>query len=549
MKGMILIILLALISLNISAPDPNFHIYLGFGQSNMEGNAKIEAQDTANVSPRFKMMAAVDMPSMGRVKGNWYTAIPPLCRENTGLTPLDYFGRELVEKLPEEITVGVINVAVAGCSIDMFDEDKSQAYLSTAADWLKGIAALYGNHPYNVLVELGKKAQQEGVIKGILLHQGESNNGDQNWPNNVKIIYDRLISDLGLDATKVPLLVGEMVNADQGGVCAWHNEVIAKVPSVIPNSYVIKSNGLPSGGDNLHFSAQSYRDFGKRYAETMLSILETQGDDTQTDSTIIDDNKPNPNFHIYLAFGQSNMDGAGEIETQDLTVSERFKMMPAIDFPSKQREKWKWYTAVPPLCRETSGLSPCDYFGRELVDKLSEEITVGIINVAVPGCSIDLFDQDKCANYLSTAADWLQNFAKLYNNDPYQSLIDAAKIAQKDGVIKGILLHQGETNTGDQNWPENVKIIYDRMLAELGLKYEDVALLVGEVVNADSGGACAAHNEVIAKVPSVIPNSYVIKSNGLANKGDGLHFTSESYRIFGKRYAETMLQVLNKEGN
>ena len=549
MKGMIFIILLALISLNISAPDPNFHIYLGFGQSNMEGNAKIEAQDTANVSPRFKMMAAVDMPSMGRVKGNWYTAIPPLCRENTGLTPLDYFGRELVEKLPEEITVGVINVAVAGCSIDMFDEDKSQAYLSTAADWLKGIAALYGNHPYNVLVELGKKAQQEGVIKGILLHQGESNNGDQNWPNNVKIIYDRLISDLGLDATKVPLLVGEMVNADQGGVCAWHNEVIAKVPSVIPNSYVIKSNGLPSGGDNLHFSAQSYRDFGKRYAETMLSILETQGDDTQTDSTIIDDNKPNPNFHIYLAFGQSNMDGAGEIETQDLTVSERFKMMPAIDFPSKQREKWKWYTAVPPLCRETSGLSPCDYFGRELVDKLSEEITVGIINVAVPGCSIDLFDQDKCANYLSTAADWLQNFAKLYNNDPYQSLIDAAKIAQKDGVIKGILLHQGETNTGDPNWPENVKIIYDRMLAELGLKYEDVALLVGEVVNADSGGACAAHNEVIAKVPSVIPNSYVIKSNGLANKGDGLHFTSESYRIFGKRYAETMLQVLNKEGN
>ena len=549
MKGMILIILLALISLNISAPDPNFHIYLGFGQSNMEGNAKIEAQDTANVSPRFKMMAAVDMPSMGRVKGNWYTAIPPLCRENTGLTPLDYFGRELVEKLPEEITVGVINVAVAGCSIDMFDEDKSQAYLSTAADWLKGIAALYGNHPYNVLVELGKKAQQEGVIKGILLHQGESNNGDQNWPNNVKIIYDRLISDLGLDATKVPLLVGEMVNADQGGVCAWHNEVIAKVPSVIPNSYVIKSNGLPSGGDNLHFSAQSYRDFGKRYAETMLSILETQGDDTQTDSTIIDDSKPNPNFHIYLAFGQSNMDGAGEIETQDLTVSERFKMMPAIDFPSKQREKLKWYTAVPPLCRETSGLSPCDYFGRELVDKLSEEITVGIINVAVPGCSIDLFDQDKCANYLSTAADWLQNFAKLYNNDPYQSLIDAAKIAQKDGVIKGILLHQGETNTGDPNWPENVKIIYDRMLAELGLKYEDVALLVGEVVNADSGGACAAHNEVIAKVPSVIPNSYVIKSNGLANKGDGLHFTSESYRIFGKRYAETMLQVLNKEGN
>jgi lysophospholipase L1-like esterase len=542
------ILLLSLLSIIISAPDPDFHIYLAFGQSNMEGNAKIEAQDTANVSPRFKMMAAVDMTSKGRVKGNWYTAVPPLCRDNTGLTPVDYFGRELVDKLPEKITVGVINVAVAGCSIDMFDEDKSQSYLSTTEDWLKGIAALYDNHPYKVLVELGKKAQEDGVIKGILLHQGESNTGDANWPKNVKKIYDNLISDLSLDASKVPLLVGEVVNSDSGGVCGGHNAVIAKVPDIIPNSYVISSSGLASGGDGLHFSASSYREFGKRYAETMLSILEKQGEDDDGKSDTIKDG-PNPNFHIYLAFGQSNMDGAGEIENQDLTVSERFKMMPAIDFPSKKREKWKWYTAVPPLCRETSGLSPCDYFGRELVDKLPEEISVGIINVAVPGCSIDLFDPDLCANYLKTAADWLQNFAKLYDNDPYKTLIDAAKVAQKDGVIKGFLIHQGETNTGDPKWPENVKRIYDRMLSDLGLKYDDVALLVGEVVNADSGGSCAAHNNVIAKVPDVIPNSYVIKSNGLPNKGDGLHFTSASYRIFGKRYAEAMLEFLGKQGN
>ena len=522
----------------ILSADPNFHIYLAFGQSNMEGNAKIESQDLANVPQRFKMMAAVDMPSKGRVKGNWYTAIPPLCRENTGLTPCDYFGRELVNRLPEHITVGIINVAVAGCSIDMFDEDKSQSYLSTAADWLKNIAALYGNHPYNTLVELGRKAQEEGVIKGILLHQGETNTGDQNWPNNVKKIYDRIISDLHLDSNKVPLLVGEVVNADSGGSCAYHNNIIANIPNVIPNSYVIKSNGLPSGGDGLHFSAQSYREFGKRYAETMLSILEKQNNEGSND------NNPNPNFHIYLAFGQSNMDGAGEIESQDLYVSDRFKMMPAVDFPSKQRYKGNWYTAVPPLCRETSGLSPCDYFGRELVNNLPDEISVGIINVAVPGCSIDLFDQDLCQNYLSTAADWLQNFAKLYNNDPYQSLIDAAKIAQKDGVIKGVLLHQGETNNGDPNWPGKVKKIYDKILNDLGLKGNEVTLLVGETVNADVGGACSLHNNVIANIPNVIPNSYVIKSNGLAHKGDEIHFSSESYRIFGKRYAEVMLNVL-----
>ncbi len=546
------LIILILYTTIISEPDPNFNIYLAFGQSNMEGNAAIESQDKANVSPRFKMMAAVDMKSQGRIKGEWYTAVPPLCRENTGLTPCDYFGRELVDNLPETITVGIINVAVAGCSIDMFDEDKSQEYLSTAAGWLQGIAALYDDHPYQVLVDLGKKAQNDGVIKGILLHQGESNTGDPNWPKNVKKIYDRLISDLGLDATKVPLLVGEVVNGDSGGVCAAHNNVIANIPSVIPNSYVIKSNDLPSGGDGLHFSAESYRKFGKRYAETMLSILKKQGniDGSGEEGKEPKEQKegPDPNFHIYLAFGQSNMDGAGEIEDEDLQVSDRFKMMPAIDFPSKQRKKWEWYTAVPPLCRETSGLSPCDYFGRELVEKLPEEITVGIINVAVPGCSIDLFDQDLCASYLSTAADWLQNFAKLYDSDPYKTLIDAAKVAQKSGVIKGVLIHQGETNNGDSSWPERVKKIYDRILKDLGLNGDDIALLVGETVNADSGGVCSLHNEVIAKVPSVIPNSFVIKSNGLENKGDGLHFTSKSYRIFGRRYAEAMLEFLSKKG-
>jgi hypothetical protein len=271
----------------------------------MEGNAKIEAQDTANVSPRFKMMAAVDMASKGRIKGEWYTAIPPLCRENTGLTPCDYFGRELVDKLPEKITVGIINVAVAGCSIDMFDEDKSQQYLSTSADWLKGIARLYDNHPYKVLVDLAKKAQNYGVIKGILLHQGESNTGDQNWPANVKKIYDRLIEDLGLDASKVPLLVGEVVNSDSGGVCGSHNNVIANVPNVTPNSYVIKSNCSPSGRDRLHFSTSCYREFGKKYAETMLSILEKEGIDDQEDPK--KKRRGSQNLHIHLAFGRSNV--------------------------------------------------------------------------------------------------------------------------------------------------------------------------------------------------------------------------------------------------
>src|SRR5665647_2315057 len=95
--------------------DPNFYIFLCFGQSNMEGNARIQAQDTANVNPRFKVMETLDCDKLDRSKGNWYTAVPPLCRCYTGLTPVDYFGRTMVANLPENIKVGVINVAVGGC--------------------------------------------------------------------------------------------------------------------------------------------------------------------------------------------------------------------------------------------------------------------------------------------------------------------------------------------------------------------------------------------------------------------------------------------------
>ena len=69
-----------LLSLSTMAQDKNFHIYLCLGQSNMEGNARIEPQDKEGVSERFQVMSAVDCPDLGRVKGEWYTAVPPLSR-------------------------------------------------------------------------------------------------------------------------------------------------------------------------------------------------------------------------------------------------------------------------------------------------------------------------------------------------------------------------------------------------------------------------------------------------------------------------------------
>jgi len=263
---------LLLLSMNAFSKDPNFYIFLCFGQSNMEGNARIEAQDTT-VDSRFQVLEAVDCPNLGRIKGNWYPAAPPLCRSHTGLTPADYFGRTLVANLPKKIKIGIINVAIGGCKIELFDKDNYQSYVSTAPSWMLNMIKEYDGNPYERLVEMARLAQKDGVIKGILIHQGESNTNDSIWPQKVKGVYDNLMKDLKLDPKSVPLLAGELVNADQGGACASMNQIIAKLPQTIPNSYIISSKGCPGIADHLHFTAEGYRQIGKRYGAKMLSLL------------------------------------------------------------------------------------------------------------------------------------------------------------------------------------------------------------------------------------------------------------------------------------
>lgn len=268
-----LLIGLILLGMNAFSQDPDFHIYLCFGQSNMEGAGAIETVDKI-VDSRFKVMEAVDCSNLGRTKGKWYTAVPPLTRCYSGLSPVDYFGRTMIANLPTNVKVGVINVSVGGCKIELFDKVNYTTYVSSITEtWLKNIIAEYNGNPYARLVEMAKLAQKDGVIKGILLHQGESNTGDSQWPAKVKGVYNNLITDLGLDPTKVPLLAGEVVHADQGGVCASMNTIIAKLPQTVPNSYIISSSKCTDQSDNLHFNSAGYRKFGTRYAIKMLSLM------------------------------------------------------------------------------------------------------------------------------------------------------------------------------------------------------------------------------------------------------------------------------------
>ena len=265
------------VSSAFAAPDPNFHIYLAFGQSNMEGQGTIESKDKT-VDPRFQMFSTIDNFN-GRKLGTWNDAIPPLANKHGGLGPSDYFGRTLVERLDPQIKVGVVVVAVAGCSIVLFDPPVSDSYWSQQAGWFMDIVRDYGGDPYQRLVDMAKKAKEDGVIKGIIFHQGETDEGDSDWPNKVKKVYDRLVKDAGLDEN-IPFFAGEV---PYNGSSKGTNNNIRKLPSKSKNFYLVSAEGLNDLDMlRIHFSSQGYRDFGKRYAEKVIEVL---GDDLKPVST------------------------------------------------------------------------------------------------------------------------------------------------------------------------------------------------------------------------------------------------------------------------
>jgi len=273
-RSLLAAVLLALpLSAMKAAVDPNFYIFLCFGQSNMEGAARPEAQDLVSPGPRFLLMPAVDDPQRGRKMGEWCEAVPPLCRPNTGLTPADWFGRTLVKSLPENIRVGVIHVAIGGIDIKGFLPDSIQSYIKRAPGWMKGMLEAYDNNPYGRLVTLARKAQKDGVIKGILMHQGETNTGDPKWAGMVKQVYDNLCGDLKLKPEEVPLYAGNIVQAGGKGVCIGCKKQIDELPQTLHTAQVISSDDCTNGPDRLHFDAAGYRELGCRYGEAVARNL------------------------------------------------------------------------------------------------------------------------------------------------------------------------------------------------------------------------------------------------------------------------------------
>ena len=256
-KFLFICVLSASLGINLSAATPlpskeKLHLYLLIGQSNMEGQGKIEPMDEIP-HPRVLMFDR---------KHQWLPAVEPVTSRakpnGYGVGPGLAFGKFMAEKNPD-VTIGLVSCAVGGTPLKR---------------WVRG-GDLYANAVKRIRI-----AMVDGTLAGILWHQGEA---DSKVESDATTYGDRLakmIHDLreDLNATNVPFVVGEIGQFNDQRTTKFTpyfhvvNDSLMKIPTHVPLTGCAESKGLTDKGDHVHFDSPSQRELGKRYAEIMLKL-------------------------------------------------------------------------------------------------------------------------------------------------------------------------------------------------------------------------------------------------------------------------------------
>lgn len=224
-------------------------------------------------------------------------------------------------------------------------------------------------------------------------------------------------------------------------------------------------------------------------------------------------------FHIFLLIGQSNMAGRGAVADEDRRPHPRVLML---------NKEGVWAPAIDPMHfdKPVAGVGLGRTFGIEIAGA-NPEITVGLVPCAVGGSPIDTWKPG--AYYDAT------------RSHPWDDAMRRAKLALKSGTLKGILWHQGESDSNSELAPGYETKLHDlirRLRAELDAP--DVPFIAGQMGrfadtpwNDPKKQVDKAHREL----PARVPHTAFVSSEGLQHKGDKVHFDAASYREFGKRYA------------
>lgn len=275
--------------------EPEVHIYLAVGQSNMQGAAHVPT--TPPFHERVEILQSETCPAGDNNPykyGEWREMFIPIvmCKEGTrplpnggpetpiGLGPSDSFAVAMAEASGPNVTIGIVGAAHGDTSIEQhLPSCTSNCLPSWANNTINGAPVVNGQvTPFNWVVDLAKKAQTRGTIKGIIFHQGENDAGQADWPGKVNEYVTALRTALNLNAADVPFIAGELPRT--GGSAASHNPLVAQIPNVVENGHFVSSGPMPDGtvlgdrGDGIHWSTDSVIEMGKRYAAKML---EAQG--------------------------------------------------------------------------------------------------------------------------------------------------------------------------------------------------------------------------------------------------------------------------------
>jgi hypothetical protein len=254
---------------------------------------------------------------------------------------------------------------------------------------------------------------------------------------------------------------------------------------------------------------------------------------------------PSENFKVFLCFGQSNMSGGAGCnpDADSKKEKDRVKVLAFANCGSPSRTANEWYNAKEPMhCGDGQDMMGPSYaFGQMMADSLPGD-TIGLIPCGLWGVGIEMFV--KGGNYTGTNKPSIMN----NKNNAWDWMLTKCKKATERGVFTGIILHQGEANSGQATWLNQVKTIYNDLKKELVLP-KDIPLVAGELVQA-SGACCAGHNTVIADIPKTLPFGYVASSQGLSAGGSlpQYHFSTDGYRKMGQRMAAQMMKGLRESG-
>jgi hypothetical protein len=301
----------------------------------------------------------------------------------------------------------------------------------------------------------------------------------------------------------------------------WLNEQPVVVDAVMEN-YWDRSQPLPARGPILlqtHGGEIRWRNIAVRdIATDEAARLVAEADAARTDPLPVKDR-----FHLYLLIGQSNMAGRGVIEEPAPEAHPRVL---------KFTKEMTWAPGADPLHFDKPFVGAG--LGTSFAATMAEadpNVTIGLVPSAVGGTPLSRWER---------------------GGDLYSQAVERAQAAMKDGVLKGILWHQGEADAMSEETATNYAARLSKMVGDLRrqLGAESVPFVAGELgrylnptYKDGSPSFWPAVNGQIDSLPKLVTRCGVASSEGLVPKSDNVHFDTPSLREFGRRYAAQMQAI------